>query len=57
MDDTLGTVARVIELHHDLVFPELDRAQLVEYREDGRGIWIADSIIGEPPPERRGPPA
>ena len=43
----VGTVARVIELHHDLVFAELDRAQLVEYREDGRGIWIADSIIGE----------
>ena len=47
MDDTRGTVARVIELHHDLVVAELDRAQLVEYREDGRGIRIADSIIGE----------
>jgi hypothetical protein len=38
MDDSLGMVARVIEPQQDLVFPELDRAQLVEYGEDGRGI-------------------
>jgi hypothetical protein len=30
VDDTLAMVGPVIEPHHGLVFPELDRAQLVD---------------------------
>jgi len=44
MDGALDAVARVIEPHHDLVFADLDRAQLVEHRKERRGLDKAEPI-------------
>ena len=47
VDGAHDMVARVIEPHHDLVFADLDRAQLVEDREDRRGLDRAEPIGDE----------
>ena len=46
MDDAVDMVARVIEPQHDLILADVDRAQLVEYRQDRRGLCRADPIGG-----------
>src|SRR4051812_41096644 len=44
VDDAIDTVARVVEVHHDLVFADLDRTQLVERREERYRLDIAKPV-------------
>ena len=44
VNDAIDMVARIVEPQHDLVVAELDRAQLVEYRQHRRGLRRADPI-------------